>query len=162
MELAETWCLKDAYAEAADRYTDTHKFTEADIRDLHKLWLGKIYSWAGQYRTVAISKGGHPFAVPRLILGLMAEVSTKVLKQLTPCKGMKLAKLTSALAKVHVELVLIHPFREGNGRVARLLADLMARQAGWPWLSYQSIQGRGHNCDQGRTGPKLRTNEADI
>ncbi|TAK86063.1 MAG: hypothetical protein EPO20_09750 [Betaproteobacteria bacterium] len=32
----------------------------------------------------------------------------------------------SALAETHVELVLIHPFREGNGRIARALSTLMA------------------------------------
>jgi cell filamentation protein len=143
MELAETWCLKDTYEEVAGRYSNTHPFTESDIKDLHKLWLGKIYSWAGEYRTVDISKGGHRFAVPLVIPGLMAELSEDVLKRRTPCKGLQHARLAAALAEVHVELLLIHPFREGNGRVARLLADLMARQAGWPWLSYALIQGKG-------------------
>ena len=144
MELAETWCLKDTYEEAARRYAPTHRFTETDIRNLHKLWLGRIYPWAGQYRTVDISRDGHRFAVPRLVPGLMAEFSGDVLKRGTPCKGMKDSGLVAALAEVHVEFILIHPFREGNGRVARLLADLMARQTGWPWLSYQSIQGKGY------------------
>lgn len=143
MELAETWCLKDTYEEVADRYPKTHRFTESDIKDIHKLWLSKIYPWAGRYRTVGISKAGHLFPAPRLIPKLMAEFSDTVLKRHTPCKGMKAGALAIALAEVHVELVLIHPFREGNGRTARLLADLMARQAGWGWLSYQSIQGRG-------------------
>ncbi|MDF3054267.1 MAG: vbhT [Gammaproteobacteria bacterium] len=35
--------------------------------------------------------------------------------------------------------ILIHPFREGNGRVARLLADLMATQANMPPLNYSAI-----------------------
>jgi len=33
-------------------------------------------------------------------------------------------------AEVHTELVLIHPFREGNGRCSRILASIMALQAG--------------------------------
>jgi cell filamentation protein len=37
---------------------------------------------------------------------------------------------------------LIHPFREGNGRVARLLAILMALQAELPPLDFGSIKGR--------------------
>jgi len=41
-----------------------------------------------------------------------------------------------------VELVLIHPFREGNGRAARLLADLMAMQANYPPLDYGGIRGK--------------------
>ena len=48
---------------------------------------------------------------------------------LTPCKPTSIDELLNALSSVHVELVLIHPFREGNGRIARLLCDLMAVQA---------------------------------
>lgn len=44
-----------------------------------------------------------------------------------------------ALAETHVELVLIHPFRDGNGRVARVLASLMRLQAGLPLLDFRSI-----------------------
>jgi cell filamentation protein len=47
-----------------------------------------------------------------------------------------------ALAEVHVELVLIHPFREGNGRVARLLAVLMGLQAGLPALYFDNFSGQ--------------------
>jgi len=43
---------------------------------------------------------------------------------------------------VHVELVLIHPFREGNGRTARLLAVLMGLQAGLPALLFENLSGR--------------------
>lgn len=38
-----------------------------------------------------------------------------------------------------MELILIHPFREGNGRTARLLANLMAMQAKKPPLNFSSI-----------------------
>lgn len=37
---------------------------------------------------------------------------------------------TTALAETHTELLLIHPFRDGNGRLARLLATVMSLQAG--------------------------------
>jgi cell filamentation protein len=46
------------------------------------------------------------------------------------------------MATVHTELVLIHPFREGNGRCARLLAVLMGLQAGLPPLDFGGIRGR--------------------
>lgn len=42
-------------------------------------------------------------------------------------------------AETHVELVLIHPFREGNGRIARVLSTLMALQAGLPLLNFSGI-----------------------
>lgn len=43
------------------------------------------------------------------------------------------------MAEAHTELVLIHPFREGNGRVARVLSTLMALQAGMPLLDFSLI-----------------------
>ena len=46
-----------------------------------------------------------------------------------------------ALAVVHAELILIHPFREGNGRCARLLAVLMGLQAGLPALDFGEVRG---------------------
>lgn len=39
---------------------------------------------------------------------------------------------------VHIEVILIHPFREGNGRLSRLLANIMALQAGWPNLDFSA------------------------
>jgi cell filamentation protein len=39
-------------------------------------------------------------------------------------------------------LMFIHPFREGNGRVGRLLAVLMAFQAGLPGLDFMGICGK--------------------
>jgi len=51
-------------------------------------------------------------------------------------------EVIKALAVVHTELVLIHPFRaEGNGRVARMLATLMALQAGLPPLDFSDRIG---------------------
>jgi cell filamentation protein len=47
-----------------------------------------------------------------------------------------------AMATVHAELVLVHPFRDGNGRCARLLAVLMGLQAGLPVLDFTGVRGR--------------------
>lgn len=41
-----------------------------------------------------------------------------------------------------MELVLIHPFREGNGRVARILSVHMGLQAGLPALYFDNLSGR--------------------
>ena len=46
-----------------------------------------------------------------------------------------------ALAETLVELVLIHPFRDGNGRLARVLSTMMALQAGLPLLDFSMIAG---------------------
>lgn len=62
------------------------------------------------------------------------------LKKFTPCVFGTVEETASAIAIVHVELVLIHPFREGNGRAARLLADLMAMQSDYPPLDYSGLK----------------------
>ena len=46
------------------------------------------------------------------------------------------------MGEAHVELVLIHPFRDGNGRIARALSTLMALQAGLPLLDLSPITGK--------------------
>lgn len=42
-------------------YGPDHRFTAADVRRIHKLWLAPIYSWAGQYRHVQLGKENFPF-----------------------------------------------------------------------------------------------------
>ncbi len=44
--------------------------------------------------------------------------------------------LVEALGICHVEFIGIHPFREGNGRLSRVLATIMALQAGHPPLDF--------------------------
>lgn len=72
----------------------------------------------------------------------MSDYRRDVLSTETPCAGMNAARLAGALARTHAEFILIHPFREGNGRLARLLNSLMAWQAGFPALEYGGIHGR--------------------
>ncbi|MCX6996642.1 MAG: Fic family protein [Kiritimatiellaeota bacterium] len=65
----------------------------------------------------------------------------------TPCHRGEEEKVVHALAVVHAELLLIHPFREGNGRLARWLAELMAAQAGQPLPQYH-FSGRGGQSER--------------
>jgi cell filamentation protein len=83
------------------------------------------------------------FAAAAQVPRLMECFSQSELADHTPCVGLDEAGLVAALARTHAELVLIHPFREGNGRCARLLGWLMALQAGWPPLDFTPLSGRG-------------------
>jgi cell filamentation protein len=127
--------------EAASRFDSDHRFTAQDILWLHKFWLDGIFSWAGAYRSVNIAKDGFMFAAAAHLPELMRQFESDQLARLTPCRFERIEDVVSALAEVHVELVLIHPFREGNGRIARLLSVLMALQAGLPPLEFSVIQG---------------------
>ena len=131
-----------ALEELAASYGKDHRFTAADICRIHAIWLGRVYSWAGHYRQVNVKKGTFSFAAAAQIPKLMVELEEGPLKQYTPCCPAGTENLAAALAEVHVELVLIHPFREGNGRVARILAVLMGLQAGLPALYFDKLSGR--------------------
>ncbi len=131
-----------ALEELTALYDENYRFTATDICRIHKIWLGRVYSWAGQYRRVNLKKGNFPFAAAAQIPKLMAQFEKGPLKEFTPCRPAPPVDLAKALAVVHVELVLIHPFREGNGRVARLLAVLMGLQAGLPALYFENFSGR--------------------
>lgn len=143
MNEAESQALEIAQQAAIARYGPDQKFSGNDVRELHRLWLGPIYPWAGDYRTINIGKGGFQFAHAPLIPRLMRELERGPLRRHTPCRSNDTAAIAQALAEVHAEVILVHPFRDGNGRLARLLALLMALQAGLPPLDFSPLVGRG-------------------
>ena len=127
--------------EALARFDSDHRFTVQDILWLHQYWLGGVFSWAGAYRAVNIGKGGFMFAAAAHLPELMRQFEKDQLARLTPCRFERIEDVVAALAEVHVELLLIHPFRDGNGRIARLLSVLTALQAGLPPLDFSEIKG---------------------
>jgi cell filamentation protein len=127
---------------AVGEYKATHRFTAQDLCALHRHWLGSIYPWAGEYRQVNVSKGGFLFAAASLIPHLMMKFESECLRKHTPLRAQALLEIAAALAETHTELVLIHPFRDGNGRLARLLAVLMAAQAGFPAPAFEIMRKR--------------------
>jgi len=108
----------------------------ADLMEWHRQWLGNLYDWAGQQRSVNLAKEDFHFAAAAQITRLLLEFEQQYLHRYTPCHDLDDAALAEAIAVCHVELILIHPIREGNGRLSRLLADVMAVQAGRGPLDY--------------------------
>jgi cell filamentation protein len=141
IQQAESLALVALLDELVMQVSVDHGFSQSDLTDWHRRWLGGIYPWAGSFRGVNMGKGGFQFASAQLIPGLMASFERDVLARQTPCNGMKEFRLVEALARTHAEFILIHPFREGNGRLARLLNSLMAFEAGLPALDYGGIRG---------------------
>ncbi|MBB1583465.1 Fic family protein [Serratia sp. OS31] len=135
---AELVLLEQLYQSVFEEQFPEGQLSVALLKSWHRRWLGNIYEWAGQERTVNICKGGFMFAPSAQLSKLLDEFDTKYLAHYTPCSSMNEEQLITAIAIIHVELILIHPFREGNGRLSRLLADVMAVQAGFKPLDYQS------------------------
>lgn len=139
MDRVEALELARAVDQLVREYDESHRFAASDIRYFHKIWLGGIYEWAGEYHRVNVTKGDFPFAAAAQIPRLMDQFEIGPLRRYTPCQLEKRNEIVQALAETHTELVLIHPFRDGNGRAARILSMLMALQAGLPLLNFSPI-----------------------
>ncbi|OEU69400.1 MAG: cell filamentation protein Fic [Desulfuromonadales bacterium C00003093] len=136
MEIVETEELWRTQEHLLGVIEQDQSFSAYDILDMHRIWLETVYAWAGKERQVNVSKNGFGFAMAHTITAMLEEFEQKQLARYTPCRFSDLEEIAQALAEVHVELMLIHPFREGNGRLGRLVATLMALQAGLPLLDF--------------------------
>ncbi len=107
---------------------DNKVVSEGDIKQLHKLFYQKIdKEHAGVYRdTKAIITGSkYPLPGPDKVPGQMAEM-------IAGWEGLRASKHPVVFAALaHKQFVFIHPFIDGNGRVARLLMNLILLQSGY-------------------------------
>ena len=92
---------------------------------LHHYLFQDVYEWAGQSRTVNISKGGKPF-----FEGERFEMGFKYLNGLIleyrKIPKTKITLLAEKLAEILDSINFLHPFREGNGRTQREFLRLLA------------------------------------
>ena len=106
------------------------------IQEWHRQWLGNVYDWAGRLRSANLVKDGFKFAaadrIPHLIIGF----EKRYLHRFEELSSFDRLELIGYMAECHVEFILIHPFREGNGRLSRLLFDALSVKAGTGLLDY--------------------------
>lgn len=106
------------------------------VIDWHRQWLGNVYPWAGRIRNVRVWKNDFEFTAPLQIERQIYRFESDYLSQQRSLANFTKEELVSYLARSHVEFILIHPFREGNGRVSRLMMDYMSQEAGYGLLDY--------------------------
>lgn len=135
---AETELLNALYEEVLTQKWAALTFD--DIKYWHYQWLGNLYDWAGGLRTVNMSKGNFHFAAATQLPRLISTFEDQYLSRFSILPDMTDSEVVEYLAASHVEFILIHPFREGNGRLSRLLIDVMALQAGFEPLDYQLLE----------------------
>jgi cell filamentation protein len=98
---------------------------------VHHHLFQDVYEWAGQVRTVRISKGGNPFCFPEHI----EDQATRLFDNLRMADYLRnLDAKTFATKAAHflAELNAIHAFREGNGRSQLTFFTLLADRARHP------------------------------
>ena len=103
----------------------------AHYKAVHRHLFQDVYAWAGQTRSVRISKGGNPFCFPEFIDAQM-EALFAALTAAESLRGLGNEAFAKEAAHFLSELNAIHPFREGNGRTQLTFLALLAEQAGHP------------------------------
>jgi Fic family protein len=103
-------------------------FDEGDIKRLHRLFYEGIDPEnAGEYRSENVFISGSKYSLPAW--EKVPEMMTKYVASLP--KMAKTLHPVELAAKAHLGFVFIHPFVDGNGRVARLLMNLVLLQNGY-------------------------------
>lgn len=113
-------------------------FDTAYICRIHSLAFEELYKFAGRLRTVNMSKDGFPFPAAHILHQSMAIFQQEKLMHLPHIYNNRIHLVTD-IGTIHSELLFIHPFREGNGRTARVLANMMAYKAGYDALNFNPI-----------------------
>ena len=86
------------------------------LQQIHAYLFGGLYDFAGQIRTVNISKGNFTFAPAMFLANSLAQI-----------EKMPETTFDEIVAK-YVEMNVAHPFREGNGRATRIWLDMMLKK----------------------------------
>lgn len=100
------------------------------MQSLHHLLFLELYEWAGELRSVDISKGGTRFCTCSRIVAESQKLFNSLQKE-NWLKNLSKKDFCEKLAEYYCEFNMIHPFREGNGRVQRLLFEHLALSAGY-------------------------------
>ncbi len=98
---------------------------------IHRHLFHDVYSWAGRFRTVRLSKDGSTFCYPEFIAQEMHNLFDDLRKRHF-LRGLDRSNFVSRSAAFLATLNAIHPFREGNGRAQMSFFALLADQAGLP------------------------------
>lgn len=119
---ARIWALGDRQLQSRDVFTQDY------VRELHQKMFDQTWQWAGTFRKTEKNIGVHFYEIPEQLENLLRDVKYWVEHKTYP---------TDEIAvRLHHKLTFIHPFPNGNGRHARLLADVVAVKLGEPVFTW--------------------------
>ena len=111
---AQAWALK--------RSTRVDILTEDFIVELHRRMLKEVWKWAGKFRRTERNIGIDWWLIPTQLRTLLDDVNAWIRYGAYPAEEIAV--------RFHHRLVAIHPFPNGNGRHARLIADMLIMRNG--------------------------------
>jgi Fic-DOC domain mobile mystery protein B len=97
-------------------------FTYEWMQQLHYEMFGNVWNWAGKFRQVELSIGIKAYLVPTTLKDLADDIAF--------WDKHKTFDIYEIAARLHHKAVQIHPFKNGNGRWSRMLANIYLRQNG--------------------------------
>jgi Fic-DOC domain mobile mystery protein B len=102
--------------------------TEPYVRALHYRMFDQTWRWAGVYRTTEKNIGIAHYQIRESLAALLGDTRYWLENQTFQPDEIAI--------RFHHRLVFIHPFANGNGRHARLMADVLAKTQGQPLFSW--------------------------
>jgi len=105
------------------------EFDLGHLKAIHRYIFQDVYEWAGQFRTVNISKGGHLFGLADFLESSLQQVLMKLAAE-NHLVGLDVDTFADRAAYFLGELNAAHPFREGNGRTQREFLRELGLKAG--------------------------------
>ena len=121
--LAREWAIEDRtlpVAVASDEY----------VRKLHRKMFDETWKWAGTYRLTEKNIGAPVHEIREGLVALFGDVRYWIENSTYSADEIAV--------RFHHRLVLIHPFPNGNGRHARLIADVLIMKFGRPAFTWGS------------------------
>lgn len=121
-EAEEENIVKGAAWARSRRQRNADLLSEGFARSLHRRMFGEVWEWAGQFRQTGRNIGIEAHRIPNDLAMMFDDVKYWVDHQTYAPDEIAV--------RLHHRLVAIHPFPNGNGRHARLMADLLAERLG--------------------------------
>jgi Fic-DOC domain mobile mystery protein B len=136
LDAAEQLNIVDGRAWATGRTRSVDQILDdVFLRRLHREMFGDVWTWAGQYRKSNKNIGVDWPQIGEAARNLCADA------RMWHAAAQGRAAQDAASVEFHQRLVLIHPFVNGNGRHARLTADLLAAAMGNSTFTWGGTMG---------------------
>jgi cell filamentation protein len=106
------------------------RFDVGHLRAIHRHIFQDVYSWAGKFRTVNISKAGQLFGAAAFVEASLQDLLRR-LRSENHLRGLEPQVFARRAGFYLGEINAIHPFRDGNGRAQREFLRELGLQAGF-------------------------------
>lgn len=151
---ARTWALSERQLKSRDPVTERY------VRELHRRMFDQTWKWAGTYRNTERNMGVAVHEIRDRLGALLGNVKYWIEN--------KTYDADEIAVRFHHQLAVIHPFPNGNGRHARLIADVLAVKLGRAAFSWggkdivptgstrKTYIGALHAADNGDLNPLMK------